>query len=127
MQRIHTKPLKKSYYCPKCRKMLKFDENTFNVHYEKCGVKKTSHQKHLPSASEEANWFECSICGYRSLYEVALKKHMTMKHVGILPGHKCDACGRTYSSPSALSEHKRKNHQLLTTSVIPNNLMAQER
>ena len=120
MQTVHTRPERKSYFCPKCKRMLKVNESKFKMHYEKCGIRtQVSHQKQLPSSNEEATWFKCSICGYTSLHEVALKKHMTTKHVGILPGHKCDECGRIFSSSSGLYKHKSKHHRLMSTSVMP--------
>ena len=82
IQTIHTRPERKSYFCPKCKRMLKVDESKFKMHYDECRPRtQVSHQKKLPSSNEEATWFKCSICGYTSVYEVALKKHMTTKHV----------------------------------------------
>ena len=98
------------------------DETKFEMHYKICGTKeKKSHQKHVPAENEDATWFECSICGYTSLYEIALKKHMAIKHVGVLPEqiHKCDICCKVYSLKCNLSSHKRKTHALLTTPVMP--------
>ena len=78
---------------------------------------KVSHAKHLPAENEDADWNKCSACDYKSLYQVALKKHITVKHVGMIGTHKCEICSRTFSSQSGVVKHKKQNHEFTSTST----------
>ena len=75
---------KVSKFCKKCKK-YRIDIDTFENHFEKCDPekKKKDTEKHEPINTEGSKWFPCPFCEFKSLYEPRLKKHMTIKHIGM--------------------------------------------
>ena len=115
----HSRPAKQPIFCTKCQKLFRCPKSIFDNHFEKCGVKlKTHFPRQVPGENDVC--FKCSICDYVSMYETALKKHMTTKHIGMLPGYiyKCNDCGKSYSLPDSLKAHKQRHHRKFGTSDI---------
>ncbi|GAB0086665.1 Zinc finger C2H2 superfamily [Sergentomyia squamirostris] len=62
--------------------------------------------------------FPCSICGGKFITETSLHKHQLI-HAGKAPrAHKCDQCGRIFEKLKYFNQHRKKQHNIFTSSML---------
>ena len=52
---------------------------------------------------------QCGFCG-EWYHSASLKRHQKEQHSGNPTEHKCDLCGKTFTTKSNFGNHMRRNH-----------------
>ena len=81
----------KVYPCPVCPAFI--------------STTKKSLDEHMVSLHQEYKKYKCTDCDYKSNFQMNVKRHIDIKHKGLLGDHLCSYCPKRFFSPAKLKSH----------------------
>jgi len=61
--------------------------------------------EHMMSSHQDYKKYHCTDCDYKSNFQMNVKRHIDIKHKGLLGDHLCSYCPKRFFSPAKLKSH----------------------